>query len=530
MSFKILITDPLSDMGIEFLEKSGLEVIYKPNVEKTEIDECLEYIDGWIIRSGTKISKENILDAKKLQIIGRAGVGTDNIDIESATQSGVVVMNVPDGNTISAAEHTIAMMLSLSRNIQLGHMSLVQGAWNRHKLVGNELRDKILGVVGLGKIGREVIKRALSFDMKIVGYDPYVTQDSFDESEVKVISLNELIKTSDYITLHVPINDATRNLFNLEQMKQMKKTSKIINVARGGIINENDLTLALNDNIISGAALDVYENEPLDKDSGLLNAKNILLTPHLGASTFEAKEGVSLGVCKQIVEFFCNDKLLNALNIPVSDPSIMKKMLPYYKLSEKIGLILSQLSSTAVKEVEVVCYGNASDSKSISLVVLKSILSGMIDQRVNMVNADIVAKERNIKFSHTYNNKEVKFLSLVKCIVKTENEILQISGSVFDENHLRIVNVMGFDIDLNPSGAMLFVVNKDMPGVIGNIGSLLGDYNINIAEYLLGRIDNDAVAYGIVKLDSRVDKNILDSILQLDEVLSAKQVLVDEFR
>ena len=280
MSFKILITDPLSDRGIEFLEKSGLEVIYKPNAEKSEVDEYLEYIDGWIIRSGTRISKENILDAKKLQIIGRAGVGTDNIDIESATQSGVVVMNVPDGNTISAAEHTIAMMLSLSRNIQLGHMSLVQGVWNRHKLVGNELRDKILGVVGLGKIGREVIKRALSFDMKIVGYDPYVTQDSFDESEVKVISLNELIKTSDYITLHVPINDATRNLFNLEQMKQMKKTSKIINVARGGIINENDITLALNDNIISGAALDVYENEPLDKNSGLLNAKNILLTPH----------------------------------------------------------------------------------------------------------------------------------------------------------------------------------------------------------------------------------------------------------
>ena len=281
MSIKILVTDPLSDKGLELLKKSNFEVIYKPEESMDDIALVLNDIDGWIIRSGTKILEEHILKAKKLQIIGRAGVGTDNIDIESATLNGIIVMNVPDGNTISAAEHTMAMISALSRNIQLGHMGLMNGSWDRHKLVGNELRGKILGVVGLGKIGREVIKRALSFDMNILGFDPYVSQEHFDESEIKIVSLDELTEKSDFITLHVPLNDATKDLFDLDRMKKMKKNSKIINVARGGIINEEDLAKSLNDGLISGAAIDVFSKEPIDKNHNLLTAKNILLTPHL---------------------------------------------------------------------------------------------------------------------------------------------------------------------------------------------------------------------------------------------------------
>ena len=528
MSAKILITDPLSDKGIDLLKDSGLEVIYKPNSSKNEIQVHISNIQGWIVRSGTEISKDNIYDAKKLQIIGRAGVGTDNIDIKSATLNGIVVMNVPDANTVSAAEHTFAMMLSIARNIQLGHMGLMNGRWDRHKLVGNELKEKILGVVGLGKIGREVIKRALSYDMKILGFDPFVSQDSFDKNEVKVVSIDELTKSSDYITLHVPINDSTRDLFDFNRISMMKKTSKIINVARGGIINENDLVNALNNDIISGAALDVFVNEPLSKTNDLIKAKNVLLTPHLGASTWEAKEGVSLSVCKQIVEYFCNGKLINALNIPIADPAIMKKMTPYYKLSEKMGCILSQLSSSAIKKMEIICYGKAFDSKSISLALLKSVLSRMIDQRVNMINADVIAKERNINFSHTYINEEIPFLSLIKCIIKTENDIIEISGSVFDENHIRIVNIMGFDIDLNPNGPMLFVINKDIPGVIGNIGSLLGKHMVNIAEYLLGRIDGSDNAYGIIKLDAKISEDILQSLKKLKEIVDVKQIIIEK--
>ena len=254
------------------------------------------------------------------------------------------------------------------------------------------------------------------------------------------------------------------------------------------------------------------------------------MTPHLGASTYEAKEGVSLGVCKQIVEYFCNGKLINALNIPIADTAVMKKMSPYYKLSEKMGSIIAQLSSSVIKNVEIICYGRAFDSKSIALVLLKSILSSMIDQRVNMINADIIAKERNISFSHTYNNEDIPFLSLIKCVVKTENNSIEISGSVFDENHIRIVNIMGFDIDLNPTGSMLFVINKDIPGVIGNIGSLLGEHNVNIAEYHLGRIDNGDIAYGIIKLDCKINEDILDSLKKLKEIIDAKQIIIDEIK
>jgi len=527
MSIKILVTDPLSDKGLELLKKSKFEVIYKPNDSIDDIFTILDDIDGWIIRSGTTILKEHILKAKKLQIIGRAGVGTDNIDIEAATLNGVIVMNVPDGNTISAAEHTIAMMSTLSRNIQLGHMGLMNGNWDRHKLVGNELRRKTLGIVGLGKIGREVIKRALSFDMNILGFDPYVSQEHFDESEIKVVSLDELTKNSDFVSLHAPLNDATRNLFDLDRMKMMKKTSKIINVARGGIINEQDLAKALNEDLISGAAIDVFSKEPIDKNHELLTAKNILLTPHLGASTFEAKEGVSLGVCQQMNDFFLNEKLLNVLNVPVSDSSLLKRMAPFYELTEKMGSILYQLSSSPIKNINVTCYGTAEDSKSILTVLLKSILHGIVDTRINMINADYIAKERGVLSSHSYKNEDVPFLNLIKCEIETEEGVLEISGSVFDKNHIRVVNIMGFNIDLNPEGNMLFVINKDTPGVVGKIGSLLGKYKINIASYLLGRVVESKNAYGVIKLDAPLDDDTLRNLRKLEEIVKLWQVNVE---
>ena len=308
MSVKILVTDPLSDKGLELLKKSKFEVIYKPNDSMDDIFTILDDIDGWIIRSGTTILKNHILKAKKLQIIGRAGVGTDNIDIESSTLNGVIVMNVPDGNTVSAAEHTMAMISTLSRNIQLGHMGLMNGNWDRHKLVGNELRRKTLGIVGLGKIGREVIKRALSFDMNILGFDPYVSQENFDELEIKVVSLDELTKNSDFVSLHVPLNDATKNLFDLDRMKMMKKTSKIINVARGGIINEVDLDIALNNNIIFGAGLDVFEKEPINMENPLINNKKVLLTPHSATFTKDCASRMGVETVQNVIDFF-EDKI-----------------------------------------------------------------------------------------------------------------------------------------------------------------------------------------------------------------------------
>ena len=525
MSIKILITDPLSESGFKILQKENFEIIYKPKIDQKSLINIISDIDGWIIRSGTTIKEDHIRQAHNLQIIGRAGVGTDNIDKQAATKYGIIVMNVPDGNTISAAEHTLAMLMTLSRNIQLGHMGLMKGSWDRHLLVGNELRGKFLGVVGLGKIGREVIKRALSFDMKILGYDPYINQEQFNKDEVKVVDLDYLTKNSDYITLHVPLNDATRDLFDYKQLSKMKSNARIVNVARGGIINESDLSKILNSDKIAGAAIDVYTKEPIDKDNPLLHCKNILLTPHLGASTIEAKENVTATVCNQLIEYFNNNKLINALNIPIADPSLFNKFASFYILAEKIGIMQSQLSQGPIKDVKVTCFGKAEDSKSIALAFLKGLLGGFIDNRVNFINADTVAKERGINFHHIYSNDELPYSNMIKIEVVSD-ESISISGSVYDENHIRIVDIMGFKIDLEPSGVMLFVKNKDVPGVVGKVGTLLGKSHVNIKGYLLSKIKDKDFAYAVIKLEDKIKKSLIADLNQLSSIQQIKQISI----
>ena len=521
---KILITDPLSKEGIDTLTASDFEVIYKPKSSKDELLSFVSSIDGWIIRSGTKIDKDLLDEAKKLQIIGRAGVGTDNIDIETATKKGIVVMNVPDGNTISAAEHTLAMILSLSRNIYAGHAGLLKGEWNRSLLVGNELSNKTLGVVGLGKIGREVIKRSLSYDMNILGYDPYVNEDEFIKDEVKVVDLDYLIKHSDFITLHLPINDNTRDLFDYSKILKMKKNARLINVARGGIINENHLAKALNEEVIAGAAVDVFVNEPLTIKSPLISSKNILLTPHLGASTQEAKIGVTNSICQQMIDYFIKNKLTNALNIPISDPSLLNKLSPYYELAEVMGLLQSQLIDNPIKRIEVLCYGEAEDSKSIGLSFLKGILSTVTDNRINFLNAATIAKERGIIFSHSYSTDNITYTNKIKTIIHSKGSIFIISGSVFGNNFIRITDIMGFKVDLEPKGKMLFIKNKDVPGVIGKIGSVLGEEKVNISGYLLSKVKEKDFAYSIIRIDETISTDITLKLSKMDEIIDIKQL------
>jgi len=360
--------------------------------------------------------------------------------------------------------------------------------------------------------------------MKILGFDPYVNQELFDSKEVEIVSLDDLTKRSDYVTIHVPKNKSTENLFDLNRLRMMKETSRIVNVARGGIINEDDLAISLNEGLIAGAAIDVFEKEPLDIKSNLLKAENILLTPHLGASTFEAKEGVSLSICNQLIDYFNENKLKNAINIPIVDSKLIKKMRPFYKLSEKLGLMVAQICDDPIKSVNVECYGEARDSKSISLLFIKGLLSHFTDNRINMVNADIVAKERGISFTHSFSNKDTPYSNLISCSVNTGDSLIDISGSIYFENHPRIVNIMGFDIDLNPDGNMLFIKNKDVPGVIGKIGTVLGDLKINIAGYLLGRIENKDYAYAVIKLDDYIDETALNKINAIEEIINVKQL------
>ena len=321
---KILVSDSITENGLSVLKDANLDVLYLPNASIKKKSEAAKEIYGWIIRSGTTITEKMIKDSSNLQVIGRAGVGVDNIDIQTATRHGIVVMNTPDINTISAAEHTLAMMLTLSRNIAIGDSEVKQGEWNRNELIGSELSNKILGIVGMGKIGREVMTRCRSFGMRILGYDPFMNQDMFNPEEVRIVELEELIINSDIISVHVPLTDSTRDLFDYDRLSNMKSTARIINVARGGIINETDLAKALNDGLIAGAAVDVFTSEPLDKLNPLVNAPNIVLTPHLGASTKEAKEGVSLAICEQVRDYLIHGKLNNAINMPIADIAKLK--------------------------------------------------------------------------------------------------------------------------------------------------------------------------------------------------------------
>ncbi len=524
--YKILITDPISDSGLSILEDSVIEVIYKPGINDDELISFLPEVHGWIIRSGTKILSHHLESTKKLLVIGRAGVGVDNIDIDEATKAGVVVMNLPDGNTISAAEHTMAMLCALSRNIHMGHLGMSKGEWNRHQLVGNELKGKILGVVGLGKIGREVIKRAIAYDMKILGHDPYVNQDMFDPEKVKIVDIDNLTENSDFISVHVPLLDATRDLFNLDRLSKMKPSARIINVARGGIINEKDLSEALNNDIISGAAIDVFVKEPPDKEHPFFNTKNLLLTPHLGASTIEAKEGVSVGICQQVKDYLIEQKLENVLNIPVADMSLLKEIEPYLDLSEKLGLLQSQLIKGSIKSVRVECFGNIEESKSISIAFLKGLFINIMDLRVNFINAMSVADERGISISHSYSSEANRYSNFIRTFVSTDNGEFQLGGSVFGDNHPRVVDIMGYDIDIMPEGHMLFIKNKDVPGVVGTIGTILGNNSVNIAGYVLGREKDVDIAYSIIKIDEHIGRQVLDELNALDVIIQIDQLKV----
>ena len=526
--FKILITDPISDNGMKILKDKGLEVHYHPESDLNQIKDVIEKIDGWIIRSGTKINQELINHAKELKVIGRAGVGVDNIDIDSATDRGVVVMNVPDGNTISAAEHTMALISALSRNVQLGHLSLLKGEWRRSELVGNELKGKILGVVGLGKIGREVIKRALGYEMEIMGYDPYVNKQLFDSDKMQIVDFEELVRNSDYITVHVPLIESTRGLFDYHTLSKMKPSARIVNVARGGIINESDLARILNEEKIRGAAIDVFENEPVSLDNSLVSAKNILITPHLGASTVEAKEGVSTSICNQVTDFLINDQLTNAINLPLTDMGLLKTLAPYLKLGDVMGSFLSQLVDSPIELLEVEGFGVVNDIKPVMLSLLKGLLKKVTDIRVNYVNVLSIAEERGIGIKFSYNSASVSYSNLINARIKTEVAEYSIEGCVLDEKIIKITKIMGYQIDVSPIGQMLLIQNNDIPGVVGKVGSMLGANNVNIAEFILSRKSSGNKAYSIIKIDESVSEQILEDLSSLDEVIDVKQIIIND--
>jgi D-3-phosphoglycerate dehydrogenase len=517
---KILISDPISDSGLDILKTSNFQVDYLPEWTLDKLKSHVSDANGWIVRSGTKITDELLNQAHKLQIIGRAGVGVDNINIKTATRLGIVVVNTPAVNTISAAEHTIGMMLAAARKIPQGHSGLKNGEWNRHSLVGVELSGKTLGIIGIGKIGREVMHRCRSFQMKVIGYDPFF---SLDDDEITMVDLNTLIRESDFITLHLPINDDTRNLFNYSRMAKMKSTAILINVARGGIINENDLVKVLNENKIAGAALDVFSEEPLNPNHELIQTNRVILTPHLGASTREAKEGVSIAICETIKDFINHNKLTGALNIPISNFSKLSQLTPYLDLAEKLGKTHGQFFDGIVSSIKVECAGTIEDTHPITLSFLKGFLSNRVSERLNFINAESVATELGITVEKSESTDSGGYSNLIRTTVKKGNVSTVIHGTVFEDNRLTFVHFLGYDLDIEPRGTILFLKNIDVPGVVGKVGTILGKNEINIGVYLLSR-KKDGVAICAIRVDHKITGDTFDELKELEEVVFLKQI------
>ena len=479
-----MVSDPIDQVGIDILSQVA-HVDVLTGLPAAELKQIIGEYDGLMIRSGTQVTAEIIEAAPRLRIIGRAGVGVDNVDVATATKHGVLVVNSPEGNTIAAADHALAMMLALSRHIPAAHSSTSAGGWDRKTYVGNELYKKRLGVVGLGKIGSHVARVAQAMGMEVIAYDPFISDERAQQLRVRLSPLEPLFKEADYITLHLPRTAETENLVNAALLAKMKPTARLVNCARGGIIAEADLAEALKNGVIAGAALDVYAKEPLEVDSPLRSVgERLILTPHLGASTEEAQVNVAVDVAEQIRDVLLGLPARSAVNIPGLTPEVMEKLKPHLQLAETLGLLLSQLSRGSVQELEVRLQGEFAEHPSQPLVV--AALKGHAC--------------RNSQGSHT------------------------VTGAVFADGELRVTSIDEFPLNVPPSRHMLFTRHRDMPGIIGHLGSLLGEHNVNIASMQVGRriVRGDAVM--VLSLDDPIPPSLLTSIYAINGIQEAHPV------
>lgn len=523
---KVLICDPLSQKGLEILEKAkDIKYDIKIGLSPDELKEIVPEYDALIIRSETKLKRDIIERADRLKVIGRAGIGLDNVDLEAATKKGIIVMNTPQENAIAAAEHTIAMMLAISRKIPQANASMKAGKWEKRKFMGVELYKKTLGIIGVGVIGTIVADRARGLKMKVIGYDPYLSKEVAEKKGVELVSFDELLKNSDFISIHTPLTEETRNLIEKNAFEKMKDGVIIINCARGGIINEKDLYDAIKKGKVAGAALDVFEKEPAIGNP-LLELDEVIGTPHLGAATEEAQENVAIAIAQQVVDYFTTGEARNAVNMPVVSPEILPLIKPYLRLAEKLGSFLAQISNYAIEEVLIEYHGEVIEygTKPLTISVLKGLLTPFVGETVNFVNAPVMAKERGIRVVESIRGQAEDFTSLIALTVKSKMEENYIAGTLFGKKELRIVKLNDFFIEAIPEGYILLVNNYDRPGVIGNIGTALGSRNINIATMQFGRDRMGGRAISLLHLDSPLPPGMLGEILRLPNIISVRQI------
>ncbi|NPV53874.1 MAG: phosphoglycerate dehydrogenase [Firmicutes bacterium] len=523
---KVLVCDPIAEQGIERLrQESDIEVTVATGLPREELIACVPAYDALIVRSETKVTREVLEAGTNLKAVGRAGVGVDNIDIDAATKRGVVVLNAPEGNTIAAVEHTIAMLMSLARNIPQAHASLKAGKWNRKAFMGVQVDGKTLGVIGLGRIGSEVARRMHALGMHALGFDPFVAPERCTELGIEIVDLPRLFSSADFITVHVPMTKETRHMIGAKEFAQMKDGVRVINCARGGVIDEQALYDAVKSGKVAGAALDVFEQEPLE-ESPLLELDQVIVTPHLGASTEEAQINVAMHIAEEIIKVLKGDFFKNAVNVPSVPPALLAKLKPFMPLAESLGRLYTELAVGGHGRIEVIYRGLLAeqDVALLTTAVLKGVLDPILQEKLNLVNARFVASERGIRVAEVKERDGDRYPAVIEVRGETDEGIRSVAGCLGENGLSRLVRINDYPLDLVPSGYMLVIDYADRPGVIGRVGTILGRNNINIAYMQVGRKSAGGQAVMVLGIDDPASGDVLAEVARVPEVTRVRPV------
>ncbi len=526
--FKVLVSDPISDLGISLLtEAADIAVEKKTGLSEDELVAIIGEYDALLVRSQTRVTERIMAAGKRLKVIGRAGVGVDNIDLDAATRSGIIVINAPDGNTITTCEHTFAMMMALARHIPQAYLKTVGGVWDRKSFVGVELRNKVLGVLGMGRIGSEVASRAKAFGMTVYGYDPFLTEERAEKLGIKLASVDEVVHNADFITVHTPLTPETRHMIGKEQFSRIKPGVRIVNCARGGIIDEKALIEAIDAGVVAGAAFDVFEEEPPAPDHPFLNHPKVIVTPHLGASTIEAQENVAVDVSEQLLHILRGEPFKNAVNMPPVPGDVLSKLEPYFTLGKKLGSFAAQVTDGPVNEIAITYAGDLAnvDTAPLTRYVVQGVFAHHLGADVvNVVNAMHLAKSRSVNITVSTTQATKGFTNLVSVTLRSSKEERVVAGALLNGFGARITQIDKYPVDVETQGHLLLISHHDKPGIIGRVGTLLGDSGINIATMQVGRKVIGGEAIMVLGVDKDVPKAVIGQLVALPELNSAKEI------
>ncbi|MDX2043215.1 MAG: phosphoglycerate dehydrogenase [Acidobacteriota bacterium] len=523
---KILISDNLSKLGVEILRRNeNFQVDVNTGLKPEELKAIIGQYHGLIVRSETKVTADIIAAADNLKVIGRAGSGVDNIDVKAATTRGIIVMNAAGGNSVTTAEHTISLMMSLARKIPQAHAKLKAGNWDKKSFMGTELRGKTLGVIGLGNIGKIVAQCAVGLSMKVVAYDPFTSNEVAAKAGIELGTLDDVFTRADFVTVHTPMNDETRGIVGESAFAKMKDGVRVINCARGGLVDETALFNAIKSGKVAGAALDVFVKEPIPQDHPLLTLDEVVVTPHLGASTNEAQDSVAITTAEQVADYLANGTIAGAVNVPAVSAEALVTMQPYLTLGEKLGSFQSQFFTQPVSDVQISYSGEVAglDVRPITQAILAGLLKG-VSARVNQVNASVIAEERGLRVTETKELTAQDFTTLIEVVVKNDKEESRVAGTIVGKGEQRLVAINSYRMDALPEGQMLVLHNSDKPGVVGRVGTFLGDHRVNIAQLYLSRNKAGGTAMAVYQVDSALESATLTELAKSDHVISVKQI------